>query len=394
MTPSSARALSAQADLGEQPLLSEDIQLLRSCESCRRKKRKCSGDRPACTRCKAQGECCSYRPTARFLKPRPGGDPLAQRKTQHTKKKRASIAAASPLHRMYGSASPAHPARARAMSVVAAAAMRNAHRQPVAADPIAFAPIDLMFGPPLTGPPVGLSSGAMSASELAGAADSGLVVPSSTNGLAYMSTTTATPTASLSAFSLCDDESPSLVLPPAALDQQYLCPPGLAPSQPAALYDADYTRMLTSAITQQQAAAALMSAASMGATPLMCSPPLSNASLSTSSPLAADIAANGAMSYLPFSTQRHHQHHHQLGALTPWPAGPYADPAALLGGAAAAAGPAMMMASGIASMGYPPHALMVDGGDGRAAAAAASFTGALDAILPQSKTAFSEWFAQ
>ncbi|KAJ2832398.1 hypothetical protein GGI24_001252 [Coemansia furcata] len=46
-----------------------DVQLLRSCENCRRKKRKCSGNRPACTRCGAQGEKCVYRPTARFFKP-------------------------------------------------------------------------------------------------------------------------------------------------------------------------------------------------------------------------------------------------------------------------------------------------------------------------------------
>ncbi|KAJ2057997.1 hypothetical protein GGI17_005318 [Coemansia sp. S146] len=46
-----------------------DVPLLRSCENCRRKKRKCSGNRPACTRCSAQGEKCVYRPTARFFKP-------------------------------------------------------------------------------------------------------------------------------------------------------------------------------------------------------------------------------------------------------------------------------------------------------------------------------------
>ncbi|KAJ1816796.1 hypothetical protein GGH91_002200 [Coemansia sp. RSA 2671] len=46
-----------------------DVPLLRSCENCRRKKRKCSGNRPSCTRCSAQGEKCVYRPTARFFKP-------------------------------------------------------------------------------------------------------------------------------------------------------------------------------------------------------------------------------------------------------------------------------------------------------------------------------------
>ncbi|KAI8321805.1 hypothetical protein GQ54DRAFT_261138, partial [Martensiomyces pterosporus] len=49
-----------------------DIPLLRSCENCRRKKRKCSGHKPACTRCKAQNETCVYRPTARYFKPRSG----------------------------------------------------------------------------------------------------------------------------------------------------------------------------------------------------------------------------------------------------------------------------------------------------------------------------------
>lgn len=46
-----------------------DVPLLRSCENCRRKKRKCSGDKPTCTRCQAQNECCEYRPTARYFKP-------------------------------------------------------------------------------------------------------------------------------------------------------------------------------------------------------------------------------------------------------------------------------------------------------------------------------------
>ncbi|KAJ2304729.1 hypothetical protein IWW55_001782 [Coemansia sp. RSA 2706] len=110
--------------------LPDNVQLLRSCESCRRKKRKCSGDRPTCSRCAAQNDTCQYRPTARFLKPR--GQP-ALRKPKA--KKRLADAQ-----------------RPRAMSAVAAALTRE---HPVAA----LAPADLMLGPPgLTVTP-GLSPG-------------------------------------------------------------------------------------------------------------------------------------------------------------------------------------------------------------------------------------------
>ncbi|KAJ1814648.1 hypothetical protein LPJ56_004794 [Coemansia sp. RSA 2599] len=54
------------ADEGSFPA---NVPLLRSCENCRRKKRKCSSHKPVCTRCKAQGETCYYRPTARYFKP-------------------------------------------------------------------------------------------------------------------------------------------------------------------------------------------------------------------------------------------------------------------------------------------------------------------------------------
>ncbi|KAJ1789027.1 hypothetical protein LPJ59_005423 [Coemansia sp. RSA 2399] len=66
------------------PLFPNDVPMLRSCENCRRKKRKCSGDKPTCTRCAAQGEGCTYRPTARYFKPRANG-------MGHSSKKRASM---------------------------------------------------------------------------------------------------------------------------------------------------------------------------------------------------------------------------------------------------------------------------------------------------------------
>ncbi|KAJ2796745.1 hypothetical protein H4R21_004591, partial [Coemansia helicoidea] len=357
-TPPSERALSAHSDLDEQSSLSEDIQLLRSCESCRRKKRKCSGDRPSCTRCKAQGESCTYRPTARFLKPRADGDPLAQRKAQHAKKKRASIAT-TPLYRMCGSASPAHAAhtaRPRAASVLAA--LRNGHHQQFAASPA-----DLMYGPPLGAAHAGLPPAALCAA-VGASPQPGLAPATSASGLAYMSTTATPSGGSLSAFSWCDDESPSLVQP--VSDQQYLYPQCLGTSQPAA----DYTQMLASAITQQQAAAALISAASMGATPMMYPSQPHNASPMPDMPAA----------YFPAGA-----HAQQLASLTSWPAA-YPDPA-LLGAAMALPVP---MAPTIQSLLPPARAMPADAGDG----AAASYAGALDAILPQSKNALSEWFAQ
>ncbi|KAJ2710982.1 hypothetical protein H4R19_003472 [Coemansia spiralis] len=380
-TPSSVRALSAHLDFDEHSSPSEDVQLLRSCESCRRKKRKCSGDRPACTRCKAQGECCTYRPTARFLKPRAEGDPLAQHKVPHTKKKRASIAS-TPLYRMYGSASPAHTAaRPRATSVLAA--LRGGHYHPhhhPFADPIAYAPTDLMYVPSLPTSDV---------TTLAGPSPQpGLAPASNPNGLAYMSTA-ATPSGSgsgsLSAFSLCDDEPLTLAAP--VSDQHYLYPQCLASSQPAA----DYSQMLASAITQQQAAAALISAASMGATPMMCSP---QQSLATGSPMPDMAAAGSAAAYFSLGAQH-------LVSLPQWSttAAAYADPA-LLGTAMAT--PAMVAAA-IPSMPFPMQSMQSmqsmpvgasDGGAAAAVAAAAGYAGALDAILPQSKTALSEWFAQ
>ncbi|KAI9468815.1 hypothetical protein BX667DRAFT_518155 [Coemansia mojavensis] len=75
--------------------LPENVQLLRSCESCRRKKRKCSGERPTCTRCQAQGDTCIYRPTARFLKPRNTGVRKPAKKKRVAERPRAMSAAIS-----------------------------------------------------------------------------------------------------------------------------------------------------------------------------------------------------------------------------------------------------------------------------------------------------------
>ncbi|KAJ2584267.1 hypothetical protein GGH95_000495, partial [Coemansia sp. RSA 1836] len=46
----------------------ESVPFLRSCERCRQKKRKCSGDKPACAWCSSHSVPCRYRRTARFKK--------------------------------------------------------------------------------------------------------------------------------------------------------------------------------------------------------------------------------------------------------------------------------------------------------------------------------------
>ncbi|KAJ2784761.1 hypothetical protein GGI15_002159 [Coemansia interrupta] len=84
-----------------------DVPLLRSCEQCRRKKRKCSGHKPTCTRCKAQGESCVYRPTARYFKPMrnslekhhasSGASATATAAATHYHRKRASATASGAM---------------------------------------------------------------------------------------------------------------------------------------------------------------------------------------------------------------------------------------------------------------------------------------------------------
>ncbi|KAJ2476892.1 hypothetical protein IWW56_004657 [Coemansia sp. RSA 2131] len=178
----------------------DSVQLLRSCESCRRKKRKCSGDRPSCSRCTAQGEQCTYRPTARFLKPR--SNLVAARKT-HAKKKRASFDGVRP----------------RAMSVLS--------EQMVTA----LAPADLVLSPPMSVTPAGLSPGSSS---------DALNSPSTdVTGLSYMGVFPNRSTAS--PRMLMADLAPQFMYPHSAVPQ--LCD------------GADYSQLLASAITQQQATA-------------------------------------------------------------------------------------------------------------------------------------------
>ncbi|KAJ2344181.1 hypothetical protein GGH92_004597, partial [Coemansia sp. RSA 2673] len=46
----------------------QSVPFLRSCERCRQKKRKCSGDKPACAWCTRHSIPCRYRRTTRFKK--------------------------------------------------------------------------------------------------------------------------------------------------------------------------------------------------------------------------------------------------------------------------------------------------------------------------------------
>ncbi|KAI9505532.1 hypothetical protein GGI25_000966 [Coemansia spiralis] len=153
-----------------------DVPLLRSCENCRRKKRKCSGTKPTCTRCKAQGETCLYRPTARYFKPRASGSGSSHRHSGTTKK-RASVGHVSPasngamssksrFHYTNGSADSCNDSRRpRAMSAVAAAALGsvpgNHMRQHAVQDGsqqlgfgmATLAPADLMLNTTMAGTP-------------------------------------------------------------------------------------------------------------------------------------------------------------------------------------------------------------------------------------------------
>ncbi|KAJ1956955.1 hypothetical protein EC988_001077, partial [Linderina pennispora] len=153
-----ARAISADGI----PSYPSDIPLLRSCENCRRKKRKCSGNKPTCTRCKAQGETCVYRPTARFFKPR---------HSETTARKRASVS--DPCHTI---------AKGRQRTKAVQKKTLSIHEQ-------TLAPADLMLRTPeidmsqsllLQGGPLPLSPTAYT-----GAPD---LVSLVTDGLSYMST--------------------------------------------------------------------------------------------------------------------------------------------------------------------------------------------------------------
>ncbi|KAJ2845819.1 hypothetical protein GGI22_006431, partial [Coemansia erecta] len=157
------------------PPFPNDVPMLRSCENCRRKKRKCSGDKPTCTRCAAQGEGCTYRPTARYFKPRANG-------MGHSSKKRASMDHVSSAGggsmvtktRFHHTANSSgfggfdSARRPRAMSTVAATlgnmhgthipimdgsqgAMRQQQQQRMSAGVTALAPADLMLSPVVAG---------------------------------------------------------------------------------------------------------------------------------------------------------------------------------------------------------------------------------------------------
>ncbi|KAJ2158846.1 hypothetical protein GGF46_003465 [Coemansia sp. RSA 552] len=399
--------------------------LLRSCENCRRKKRKCSGDHPACVRCKAQGETCTYRPTARFLKPRQGGGSGsgAVRKSPYTKRKKRASIASTQSPQLHDPAMPGMGSRPRALSVVAAA-LKNAHHRHMGASPLnvtALAPADLMLSPPLTVTPAGLSPGSVSTSDFADALDPlsrpGMVAAS---GLAYMSPTAATtPLRSASGSGFPDDgstnaSSPQLLLstgnslagpPPAAAmgtpQQQFMYSQGLvgantaaaaaamaavatAVSQaPPAFYDAaEYSRLLASAITQEQAASALMSSVSPSAANM---PAFQRQPAATSLPREQSMAPYTANVPYSFGTQP------QPTAFSAWPQQqppppplpqqqPLTDPLGFGG-----------VSVEMASVSLSPHVLLASASEGFTAAGSAT---ALDAILPQSKNIFAEWFVQ
>ncbi|KAJ2350971.1 hypothetical protein IWW50_005368 [Coemansia erecta] len=219
MSSSDSDTTSLHTPTGDQEF-PDSVQLLRSCESCRRKKRKCSGDRPTCSRCKAQGEECTYRPTARFLKPRSN----MVRKTHTPKKKRASLGDTS-----LGT-------RPRAMSAMAAALSSEQPHQHMSLT--VLAPADLMLSPPLSITPAGLSPGSVSdAADVSPRLDVGAA------GLSYM-----TPNVFPAGRSTA---SPQMLLA-SELAPQLMYP---QPMVPPLCDAADYSQLLASAITQQQATA-------------------------------------------------------------------------------------------------------------------------------------------
>ncbi|KAJ2556805.1 hypothetical protein EV175_001757 [Coemansia sp. RSA 1933] len=164
----------AEASLSQFP---DDVPMLRSCENCRRKKRKCSGDKPTCTRCGAQGEACTYRPTARYFKPRANGTAGfgSSHRLGNASKKRASMDHVSSAggSGMVTKARFHHSGsnnsgfggldggrRQRAMSTVTAAHMSSMNgssqgmmqqRMSAAAGVTALAPADLMLSPAVAG---------------------------------------------------------------------------------------------------------------------------------------------------------------------------------------------------------------------------------------------------
>ncbi|KAJ1950934.1 hypothetical protein FBU59_000444 [Linderina macrospora] len=279
-----ARAVSADGLSSSYP---NDIPLLRSCENCRRKKRKCSGNKPTCTRCKAQGEACVYRPTARFFKPR---------HSETTTRKRASLS--GPCHTI---------GKARQRS-------KSTQKKPHSIHEQTLAPADLMLRTPeidmsqsllLQGGPLPLSPAAYT-----GAPD---LVSLVTDGLSYMSTASVDELSHMSAspeMPLNPDfpfASPTTVLTPgpaitsspgqmpivmqtqqqqqqfqnsvAAAAAVLAGTPSTTPT--SSVFPTDYSQLLASALTQpgSLAAASLAASCAMSAspdnliTPMLYSPP-------------------------------------------------------------------------------------------------------------------------
>ncbi|KAJ2077199.1 hypothetical protein H4R24_005272 [Coemansia sp. RSA 988] len=303
------------------------------------------------------------------------------------------------------------------MSVVAAA-LKNAHRQAAAAAAAAspsvttLAPADLMLSSPLSISTGAHSPGTASAPDLSDIVDpSSRLGMSSCSGLAYMNA--ATPTSTIG-FPASEDKSatgtasPQMLLgsdmPLVTQPQQQMYPQNLAAAmvasqqqQPPALCDAlDYNSLLANAITQQQAVALM--AATSPITGVMTpdvvqrqqlplttanlagySPPLSSTStlhsaMEAPSPLADTTLPHSSLAPYSFAIQPQF-------ALSTWTSLP-AD--SML---SAASGMAPTMAAMACS---PQNMFGVGSNDGMASNSMTT----LDAILPQSKNLFSEWFVQ
>ncbi|KAJ2466475.1 hypothetical protein GGI03_002085 [Coemansia sp. RSA 2337] len=242
-----------------------DVPLLRSCENCRRKKRKCSGNRPACTRCSAQGEKCVYRPTARFYKP-------ARHSIDNPTTARKRSTATNIAKHQYR--------RPRALSAFAVAQDRLKQDPGLGS----LAPADLMLN---SSPSFDVSQGPQLAQQkpghktLVGALAQSLpsisIAPPADGGLAYMT---------------AGDESavevsyPSMSLSPPHIIPGFASSPLLAHSP---LSDSTYATqlLLANAYTSQQQQQAMLTRqqqqqqlVTMAGTPLY-SPPLSASSFST-----------------------------------------------------------------------------------------------------------------
>ncbi|KAJ2004430.1 hypothetical protein H4R26_002526 [Coemansia thaxteri] len=350
--------------------------MLRSCENCRRKKRKCSGNRPSCTRCKSQDEECVYRPTARFFRPMrhnsADGSSAVRRRPRVAA---AAAAATTPI---------AKQRRPRALSAVASAIRRF---QPEAGQG-SLAPADLMLSSSSQLPPPPPLATAAFATTL-----------SVTDGLAYMSAAASVDGAD-AGVTPTPYTSTSLSPPQMLLNTEFVFGGGPPPASsapimsvtaPSPLCDSDYTRLLlANAISRQQVTAAMMAAVAAAATaggapPMLYSPPLSASSFSTgisATPPLADSVPSPYSAPYPLCTPNAG---YPQPALTVWPSPtdfvnsnlapqppmlPY-QPQQFLANMAMAAAPPT------AATNMPPPSV----GD------------FVHAFLPQSKNTFPEWFA-